>query len=249
MRTRFGIVPAVIALAILWHAPESQAAAEIHRLSVVVSAVPTQVRANDFNDVIDDINRTVLEPIGLAHLDKIKLSWMFDVEVRYFARPNLALSVGVSRLRAETSQEYLPTIGQSNTLRAEVTSVPIHAGAAYYFKPYNQGDFQARAYMAGGFMNMVSNRASLEWAGIGIPGGQAFHESATNDGPGYYGEVGAHLFFASRFSVLLGALHRSNHVRNLVNEETGAPALNAQGKPVSLDVGGTGFRMAVAIGL
>lgn len=249
MRTRYGIVPAVVLLFLAWRAPEAQAAAEVHRLNVVLSAIPTQVRATDFNDVIDEINRTRLDPIGLEHLTKIKLSWMFDAEVRYFARPNLALSVGVSTLRAETSQEYLPTIGASNTLRAEVTSVPIHAGAAYYFTPYNQGDFQARAYVGAGFMNMVHNRASLEWSGTGIPGGQAFHESGTNDGPGYYGEVGAHLFFASKLSVLLSGLHRSNQVRNLVNEKTGAPILNAQGQPVSLDVGGTGFRMALAIGL
>ena len=105
------------------------------------------------------------------------------------------------------------------------------------------------AYVGGGFMNMVHNRAELEWYGNAIPIGQGFYLSGTNDGPGYYGEVGAHLFFASKLSVLLSALHRSNEVRNLVNEQTGAPIRDAQGRPVSLDVGGTGFRMAVAIGL
>ena len=249
MRSRFGIVPAVLMLAIVCHAPDVRAAAEVHRLNVVLSAVPTQVRASDFNDQIGEINRVFLEPIGLEHLDKIKLSWMFDVEVRYFARPNLALSVGVSRLRATSSQEYLPTIGASNTLRAEITSVPIHAGAAYYFTPYNQGDFQARAYIGTGFVNMVYNRASLAWDGTGIPIGGPFRVGGTNDGPGYYGEVGAHLFFASKLSVLLSAMHRSSQVRNLINEVTGAPLVNFNGQPVSLDVGGTGFRMAVGIGL
>ena len=249
MRMRHRIILAVLVLALAGRATEVRAAAEVHRLNVVLSAVPTQVRAADFNNVIGDINRTILQPFGLEPLTKIKLSWMFDSEVRYFARPNLALSVGVSRLRATTSQEYLPTIGASNTLRAEITSIPIHAGAAYYFTPYNQGDFQARAYVGTGFMNMVYNRASLSWDGTGIPIGSGFRVVGTNDGPGYYGEVGAHLFFASKLSVLLSALHRSNHVRNLINEQTGAPVVNFNGQPVSLDVGGTGFRMAVAIGL
>jgi len=160
----------------------------------------------------------------------------------------VAVNVGVTRLRAGTSQEYLPQIGASNTLRADITSIPIHAGVAYYLTPYNQGDFQARAYLGGGFMNMVYNRATLQWLGTGIPGGQSFRVTGTNDGPGFYGEVGAHLFFAGKLSVLLSGLYRSNQVRNLVDENTGAVIVNAQGEPVSLDVGGAGFRMAVGIG-
>jgi len=248
MGTRYIIIPAVVLL-VLWRAPDAGAAAEVHRLNLVISAIPSQVRATDFNEMIEDVNRTRLAPYSLEPLHKIKLSWMFDGELRYFARQNLAVSVGVTRLRASTKQEYLPTIGASNTLRSDITSIPIHAGAAYYFTPYNQGDFQARAYIGGGVMNTVYNRASLQWIGIGIVGGEPFHWTGTNDGPGYYGEVGAQLFFASKLSMMLSGLHRSNEVRNLVNEETGAPIVNAQGRAISLDVGGTGFRMAVAIGL
>ena len=248
MRMRFGIVPAVLLLVLIAPASDVRAAAEVHRLNLVISTVPTQVRAGDFNGVIDDVNRTLLAPYNLEPLPKIKLSWMFDAELRYFARQNLAVNVGVTRLRAGTSQEYLPQIGASNTLRADITSIPIHAGVAYYLTPYNQGDFQARAYLGGGFMNMVYNRATLQWLGTGIPGGQSFRVTGTNDGPGFYGEVGAHLFFAGKLSVLLSGLYRSNQVRNLVDENTGAVIVNAQGEPVSLDVGGAGFRMAVGIG-
>ena len=248
MRMRCGIIPAVLLLVLIRPATEVQAAAEVHRLNLVISGVPTQVRASDFNGMIEDVNRTKLAPIGLAPLPRINLSWMFDAEVRYFARQNLALSVGVSRLRAGTSQEYLPSIGASNTLRADITSIPIHAGAAYYFTPYNQGDFQARAYLGAGFMNVVYNRASLGWNGTGIPVGQAFRWTGTNDGPGYYGELGGHLFFASKLSVMLSGLYRSTQVRNLVDEASGAPIVNAQGEAISLDVGGAGFRMGVAIG-
>lgn len=246
---RYRIVLAVLVLLLSGRVSQVQAAAEVHRLNVVISGVPTQMRATDFNTMIDDVNRTRVEPFGLEPLSRIKLSWLFDAEVRYFVRQDLAVGVGVSRMRAKTSQEYLPTIGESNTLSSEVTSVPVHAGAAYYFTPYNQGDFQARAYVGAGFMNLVYNRASLRWEGSGIPGGRGFGWTASNDGPGYYGEVGAHLFFASRYSVLLSALHRSNQVRNLVDENTGALIVDSIGRPVSLDVGGTGFRLAVGIGL
>lgn len=247
MRIRLAVVPAVLLLALGWSVPAARAAADVHRFSVVLSAVPTQLRASDFNSLIDQTN-TFLESFGLAPLDRIQFSWLFDAELRYFVRQNLAASAGVGRIKKSTSQEYLPGIGQSITLSAHITSVPLHAGAAYYFKPYNQGDFQARAYVGGGFMSVVYNRASLRADESGIVTGQAFRITGTNDAPGYYGEMGAHLFFASRYSVLLSGLYRSNQVRNLVDENTGALMRNRQGQPLTLDVGGAGFRMAVGIG-
>ena len=243
MRVRLGVVLAVVMLSLAWRVPGVRAAAEVHRLSVVISSVPTQVRAADFNGLIDDVNRSLLA-FGLEPLGKIKLSWLFDGEVRYFARQNLAVSLGVGRLSSSKSQEYLPAIGQSITFTAEVSSVPIHAGAAYYFTPYNQGDFQARAYVGGGFMTLVHNKATIK---VDV-NGQEFRTTGTNDGPGYYGELGAHMFFATRFSVLLSGLYRSNEVRNLVDERTGIPLRNSRGQPIALDVGGAGFRMAVGIG-
>ena len=249
MRLRLGVALFVLFFALAWRAPRAMAAAEVHRFNLVPSATPTQVRADDFNSLIEQINHTALEPRGLEPLSRIKLSWLLDAELRYFLRPNLAVSAGVGRLKASTSQEYLPSIGQSITLSAHITSVPIHAGAAYYFTPYNQGDFQARAYVGGGFMSLVHNRATLQVAESGIVTGSAFRVTGTNDAAGYYGEVGAHLFFASKFSVLLSALYRSNQVRNLVDEATGALLLNPRGEPLTLDTGGVGFRMALGIGL
>ncbi len=248
MRIRLAVVPAVLLLALAWRVPGATAAAEVHRFNVVLSAVPTQLRAADLNSLIDNTHRPELEPRGLAPLDRIKFSWLFDAELRYFVRQNLAVSAGVSQIRKSTSQEYLPGIGQGITVSAHITSVPLHAGAASYLKPYNQGDFQARAYVGGGFMSVVYNRASIQADASGVSPDPTFKITGTNDGPGYYGEVGAHLFFASRFSVLLSGLYRSNQVRNLVNEETGQPFSNPQGQALTLDVGGAGFRMAMGIG-
>ena len=249
MRSRLGFALVAVSVALAWHAPRAMAAAEVHRFNLVPSAVPTQVRADDFNSLIDQINRTQLEPRGLQPLGRIKLSWLLGAELRYFVRQNVAVSAGVGRLKASQSQEYLPAIRQSIVLSAHVTSVPIHAGAAYYFTPYNQGDFQARAYVGAGFMSLVNNRATIRVDESGIVTGAASRVTGTNDAAGYYGEVGAHLFFASRFSVLLSGLYRNNEVRNLVDEATGALLLNPQGQPLTLDVGGAGVRMALGIGL
>ena len=249
MRIRLGVVTLGLLLSLAWGVPTAMAAAEVHRFNVVLSSVPTQVRAREFNSLIDVINRTALEPRGLETLGLIKYAWLFDAEMRYFVRQNLAVSAGVGRLRKSTSQEYLPAIGASITLSAHITSIPLHTGVAYYLKPYNQGDFQARAYLGAGFMSVVHNRATLELDEYGIVTGSAFRTTGTNDGPGYYGEFGVHMFFASRYSVILSGLYRSNEVRNLIDETTGAPLRDAQGQPLKLDVGGSGFRMALGIGL
>ena len=61
-----------------------------------------------------------MQPRGLQGLDRIKFSWLFDGEVRYFARQNLAVSAGWGRIKTSSSQVYLPGIGQSITLSAHV---------------------------------------------------------------------------------------------------------------------------------
>ena len=249
MRMRLAVLSSILLVGLALRTPAVFASAEVHRMNIVFSAVPTEIRAGDFNDLIGQLNDTRLRPNNLQPMDKISLAWLLDGEFRYFARQNLAVSVGVSRIRAGTEQEYLPTIGASNKVQADITSIPIHLGGAYYFTPYNQGDFQARAYLGGGFMSVVYNRAAQRWIGNGIPAPGGFSWTGTNDGPGYYVEGGVHMFFASKLSMLLSALFRSNTVRHLVDEQTGAPIIGTKGQPISLDVTGAGFRMAVGIGL
>ncbi len=248
MRVRLALLPALVLLAFVWRVPAATASAEVHRFSFVVSSIPTELRATSFNSLIENINQSALVPRGLQGLEKLKFTWMFDLEARYFVRQNLAVSAGVSQIRKSSSQSYLPGIGLSVTLSAHITSVPLHVGAAYYLKPYNQGDFQARAYVGAGFMSVVYNRASLEQEAAGIPGVPVFIQTGTNDAPGYYIEGGSHMFFASRYSILLSGIYRSNRVLDLIDERTGARWLDAQGRPINLDVGGFGFRMGVGIG-
>lgn len=251
MRIRFAAVSAILLLAMLatWRVPAVSAAAEVRRASLVFSAVPTQIAGGGFNDIIDFVNQAQLEPRGLAPLDKVNFTFMFDAELRYFVRQNIAVTAGVSQLKGRSVQTYLPGIGQSIDVVAAMTSIPIHAGAAYYLAPYNQGDFQARAFFGAGFTSLVYNRATIEVVGNGIQPDPSSRTTGTNDAPGYYGEFGAHMFFAARYSVILSALYRSSMVRNLVDEDTGQLMFDPQGRPLTLDTGGAGFRMALAVGL
>jgi len=249
-------VLAAVATAILLAPSAAQSAAEVHRFNVVLSGIPTSVKADDFNDLIDFFNNIALAPGGLEPLAKINFTWLFDGEVRYFATQNLALSAGVGQLRGKSVKEYLPALSQSLNVRAELISVPVHIGAAYYLQPYNQGDFQARMFFGGGLLSYTHSRTTFEQVLAGVDSttnaqlGGSFKFTNTQDSPGYYGEGGVHMFFASRYSVLLSVLYRSGHMARMVDERTGEVVIDPEThKPFSLDVGGFGFRMAAVLGL
>ena len=255
-------VPGAIALCLLLAPSVGFAAAEVHRFSLALSGVPTQINAGDFNDNIEVYNRTVVTPPprGYDPLPKINFSWLFDSELRYFATRNLAITAGVGQLRGKSTKEYLPALVQAINVRAELLTVPVHIGATYYLQAYNQGDFQARAYIGGGFVSVTQGKVlfeQLEFAtdsATTLGGSTRFR--ARGDGPGYYFELGGHMFFASRYSVILGGIYRSAVIRDLritqdlINRNTvttGQIPVNAE-DTLDLDVGGLGVRMAVAIG-
>jgi hypothetical protein len=234
------------------------AAAEVHRFSVALSATPTGIDAGDLNHVIDFYNRTVITPPprGYDPLDAISFGWLFTGEFRYFLTRNLAMNAGVSQLRSKSSKEYLPALSQSINVRADLITAPVHIGAAYYLQPYNQGDFQARMFFGGGLVSYTHSRTTFEQVLAGVDSttnaqlGGSFKFTNTQDSPGYYGEGGVHMFFASRYSVLLSVLYRSGHMARMVDERTGEVVIDPEThKPFSLDVGGFGFRMAAVLGL
>jgi hypothetical protein len=257
---------------------EAMAAAEVHRLNLVISAMPSQIDGGGMNDLLERYNQNPLnsgdrtfEPI-----DKLGMAWLFDGELRYFVRPNFALAAGASRLKVQTKREFLPSIGASINVLGDVSSVPVHVGAQYYLAPYNQGDFQARAFLGGGLLSLASNRAlfSVFEAGLTSRGdtldvsslGGTNRIIATGDAPGYYAEVGAHLFFAARYSVLVGAVYRSMRIRDLASvgeiivpdpsRPLALPPLKTRllgndGRLIGireLDLSGLGVRMALGIG-
>ena len=253
-RLRGCALPAVTALVALCAlAAQARASAEVHKLSLVISAIPTAIAGGDLNATIDQINAVHLEPRGLEGLSRIQFGWMFDAELHYFVRQNVAVGFGVGQIHTQSKQEFLPAISQDINIRAELMTVPIHAGADYYFTPYNQGDFQARGFLGGGMLGAVGNKALIEQTEVGTDStttlGGNYVSAVVRDSPGYYLEGGVHMFFASKFSVMLGASYRSIVVRGMLNRETYQPAYAPNGQPFTLDVSGLGAKMAVAIGL
>jgi len=277
-RLRLGVLLALaVALGASSYAPKAMAAAEVHRLNLVLSGMPSQISGDGMNDLLERYNQYPLESRGLESLDKINMGWWFDGELRYFVRPNFAVTGGVSYLKVQTKRSYLPSIGATIDILGQVISVPIHVGAQYYLAAYNQGDFQARAYVGGGLLSLVSTKALFRTFEVGLNEtyaadsdtlddaslGGANEVTACGDGAGYYAEVGAHMFFASRYSVLVGAIYRNARVTHLTSVGTITvpqdavvspylkDTLTKDGKPAGiseLDVSGIGVRMAVGIG-
>ncbi|MEO5616386.1 MAG: hypothetical protein ABIS67_01325 [Candidatus Eisenbacteria bacterium] len=238
---------------ILGSAARVDAAATVHRFSFEIGAGATQIAANNYNKQNEFLNRNFIEPRGLEGFDRLTFSFLYDAGIRFFVRPNVALRAGVGQMRAQSKREYLPAIGQDIQIRTEILSVPMHLGADYYFTPYNQGDFQARAFMGGGLLNTVQNRVLFQTFEVATnPGTTLFGSGVTKierDSPGWYGEAGVHMFFAMRYSVLLNGYYRSAKTRGLVYTNTNEPYLNStDGQPFELDLSGIGGRLGFCIG-
>ncbi|MCC6348887.1 MAG: hypothetical protein IT347_04745 [Candidatus Eisenbacteria bacterium] len=268
IRFRPWAVPGAVLVCLLaLSAGRARAAAEVHRLNLMLSGIPTSVAGGDFNDAIERYNKLKLDPVGYEHLEKIAFTWAFDGELRYFVRPNFAVTAGISHLRAGQRKEFLPSITTGINLHTEVLTVPVHVGAAYYLQPYNQGDFQARAYFGAGMVQYTHTRARFEQvlsmatfdSTLYANSGGTQRYSLTQDAPGYYVEGGGHMFFASRFSAMVGVVYRSGVLRGMVldaADQDGVPTstprytavLNPDGSPYKLDVSGIGVKLAVGIG-
>jgi len=245
-------LPLAVSLGLAARSGEALAAAEVHRLSLVISGIPTQISAKDYNDFLEQFNRQALAPFGVEGIKKIQFAWLFDAQLRYFVRPNVAVSAGAGQLRSFSKREFLPGIQQDVQLRAEILSVPVHVGGAYYLAPYNQGDFQARAYLGAGFMSMVYNRGRLGQVATGFDSATGvaanFKVTAKRDSPGYYLEGGAHMFFAVRYSVMLGLVYRSAKIRDMQGYLFQGGRRIPLGRLYDLDTSGIGARMGLGIG-
>jgi hypothetical protein len=256
-RLRFLASCAICVAAIAWGS-SAHAAAQVSKFNLVLSANPTTVDAKDFNErVIDRFNRSVLDPKGLEGVKQIKFAWLFDAQMRYFVRPNFAVEAGVGQLKSVSKRSFLPAIGMAIDYRAELLSVPVHVGGAYYLPAYNQGDFQARWYMGGGITSLVYNRAKFAAVESNTDSartlGGDYKISARRDSPGFYLETGVHMFFGGRYSVLMGGMYRSSMVRQAdgtleVATTNGNVIRTPLGKVFDIDTSGIGGKMALAIG-
>ena len=255
IRLRLGALLALaVAVGAFSHAPQATAAPEVHRLNLVLSAIPSQLNGGSMNHLIERVNIYPLGIQGYQPLDKITQGWLFDAELRFFVRPNFALAAGFGQIKTESKQVYLPGIGAETTVRAEMLAVPIHVGALFYMPPYTQGDFQARTFFGGGLVSMTTCRATFSSRDVNPPTTTIPFSGkivGRGEGPGFYAEIGEHMFFAARYSLMVGAIYRSAKVTGL-QQEGGLPnVLDNDGRPVRLpdmDLGGLGVRGALGIG-
>ncbi len=246
------VAPALI-LGALLGAARVEAAATVHRFNIELGGGATQIAANNYNKQNEFLNRNFLEPRNLDGLDRLTFSFLYDVGVRFLVRPNVALRAGVGQMRAQTKREYLPAIRQDIQIRSEVFSVPMHLGADYYFTPYNQGDFQARAFVGGGILNTIQNRVLFQSYEEGTDATTTLFGTGVTrierDSPGWYGEFGVHMFFALRYSVVINSYYRSAKTSGLVYTSSDQAFRNpSDGRPFELDLSGIGGRGALCIG-
>ena len=248
---------AALALAAILGIPgtftNARAAAIVHRFNLELGAGFTSIAADNYNQQLDYTN-IFLTSRGLQGLDHITYSFLYDAGVRFFVKPSFAVRAGVGQLRNQTKREYLPAIHQDINIRSEVFSIPIFVGGDYYFAPYNQGDFQARAFMGGGLMSQVTDRVTFQSYESGTDNTTTIFGTTSSswqrDAPGWYGELGVHMFFAMRYSVVINAYYRSAKMNALYDTKTKEPFLNpSDGQPFDLDLSGMGARMALCIGL
>jgi outer membrane protein W len=252
-RIRFAALAASVAIVAACVLPRgARAAAEIHNFNLAISAIPSSINAGGINDLIDQYNRYILDPRDFRSIGEISLGWMFETELRYFVRQNISVNLGVGQMKSVTKREYLPLISQSIDVRVEVITVPVHAGADYYFSPYNQGDFQARAYVGAGVLSNVFSRATFQESEVNTTPtttlGGPFDVKSTRDSPGFYLQTGVHMFFASSWSVMLGGVYRSAKIETLVDQDTHAPLTDLLDQTVSLDMSGFGARLSFVKG-
>jgi len=256
----------VLSCAMAGRVPEARAAAEIHKLNLMLSGNPSSLNASEYNDLIGSYNSAVLDPRGYEPLKAMHFGWFFQAQLRYFVRPNITVDAGFGNLKATQEVEYLPRISQSINIDTKVQTDVWNIGTSYYLQPYNQGDFQARMYFGVGLLSLSNTQFKFgkveagtdSTTSLGSATGSGdlydYNVRGTSEGPGWYLESGAHMFFSSRYSVMLGVMYRDMKVRALPTTLTqydrngvAYPSPSPIGD-VEVDLSGVSARMAVCIG-
>ena len=220
----------------------------VKRFGVALYAMPTNMKLDDLNDQIDELN-VFTDQQNLAPINDIHWGAQFGMEGRYTINRHWTAVAGFGRIQKASTLDLLPQVGQHILVQARVLTVPTNLGAAYYFNPQTSGNFTLRPFLGGGMMRLVETKVKI--------GGEAVLQdtSFTNfqrpqgEGVGWYGEGGVHMMFPSRYSIILNGIYRHAKSQQVYEETTHARILNADGSPYTIDVSGFGIRFAVQISL
>ena len=121
-RFRLAAVLAVTALALAAGATQVRAAAEVHQLNLVLSAHPDVDQRRGLQRADRALQpASISTRAGSRASSQITFGWLFDAELRYFVRPNIAVEAGVGQLHASQKQRVpARASGRTIQIRAEI---------------------------------------------------------------------------------------------------------------------------------
>ena len=255
------ILLSIIAAAILFGGFTTTALADEQRASRLGLAlyVGVQTMSPDYiNNAIDDVNEFTTPPPpdgpGLAPIDHISASPIFQFEGRFFISDKLVATLGYGTLGRTESLTLQPQTSQEIIVEGSVNAKTLNTGLDYYFTPHTSGDVTWRPFGGVGFMSVIE--------GEGRVGGSVMEtvpdttlddrfERFFGQGAGFYVEAGIHLMIASRYSFIGNVFYRNLKMDNVwAVDESGnslGPLLNDDGSLAEIDLSGIGLRVGINI--
>jgi outer membrane protein W len=238
------VLTGLMALAAQGRADEQR----VKRFGIALYAMPTNMALDDLNSQIAGLN-VFTAAQNLAPIDNIHWSAQFGLEGRYTVTHHWTAVAGFGTIKANSTLDLLPQVGQHILVQAKIKTVPVNLGAAYYFNPKTSGNVTLRPFLGAGLERLVETKVKI--------GGEAVLQDTTfssfqrpqGEGIGWYGEGGMHFMFASKYSVILNGMYRHAKSRRVLEETTLAPVYNLDGTPYEIDPSGFGIRFALQIGL
>ena len=188
--------------------------------------------------------------------------WLFEAELRYFVRAQRRRQRG-RRADPQPERARVPArISQRDpAARRDALGAGPRRRRLLPARPTTRATSRRAPSSGGGFLSLVYNRARARAARVrdrhrddAVRQLHASRGAAT--APGYYLEGGAHMFFAARYSVMLGVIYRSaqdprpaatsrrQHGRTSRRSLGYRQTFRCAG-PRALDMGGLGVRMGI----
>lgn len=220
----------------------------VKRFGIALYAMPTSMALDDLNQQITGLNIFTAAQ-NLAPIDDIHWSAQFGMEGRYTITRHWTAVAGFGTIKANSTLDLLPQVGQHILVQASIKTVPLNLGAAYYFNPKTSGDFSLRPYLGAGMVRLVETKVKI--GGEAVLQDTSFTSFARpqGEGVGWYGEGGVHFMFPSRYSIILNGMYRHAKSTQVFEETTLQRLYNIDGTPYTIDPSGFGIRLAVQISL
>ena len=221
--------------------------------------VGIQTLSPDFiNNAIDEVNAVATPPPpdgpGLAPLDHIAASPIFQIEGRFFISDKFVATLGYGTLGRTENLTLQPQTSQEIIVEGSVNAKTLNTGLDYYFTPYTSGDVTWRPFAGAGFMSVIE--------GEGRVGGsltETTPDTTVDDrfdrfrgqGAGFYLEAGVQLMIPSRYSFIANVFYRNLKMDNVWEvDEFGnslGPLENPDGSLAEIDLSGIGLRVGINI--